>query len=186
MTIKRSYKESVMKTLLLTLAVLLGSSAMADSHYGPGSYGQFERSPSEHRLHQKHKERFVKVAQSRPIYKEVTVYRECPSRLSRHHNRDGAVIGAVVGGLIGNSVPAKHKLPHVIGGAVTGAIVGSAITAHPQRRQRLCQHTEQQLVGYRNIAYWRGQKIIQISDRPLNRIQVRDKRIKREHYASYR
>ena len=65
----------------------------------------------------------------------------------------------------------------MIGGAVAGAIIGSALGSRHERPR--CKYVETKLVGYRNIAYWRGEKIMEISERPLRRIRVGSQR---RHY----
>ncbi len=94
MTIKQVYKEIVMKTLLLALLLLLGSASMASPHKGV-SYGQYELSHGKH-LHKQQKQRFVKVVQSRPVYKEVVIYGECRSHPDLHHRNRGALIGSTI------------------------------------------------------------------------------------------
>ena len=49
------------------------------------------------------------------------------------------------------------------------------------RHSKHCREVEQRLVGYKNIAYWHGKKIVRVSDRPLSVIRVHRKR----HNLSY-
>ncbi|MDA3947326.1 MAG: hypothetical protein PF439_11675 [Helicobacteraceae bacterium] len=172
-----------MKTLLLAVALILSTSAIANgTHNGyQNKNGRYNDVHAVHNIYKKKNRRFVKVAESRPIYKEVITYREChndPHRIERH---EGALIGGIVGGIIGNNLASKHKLPHTIGGAVTGAIIGANLNRHRQRRAQYCEYAEQQLVGYKNIAYWRGKKIVRISDKPLHKIHVDRKKRDNDH-----
>ncbi len=160
-----------MKTSLLTVAILLATSLMAGN--GPqNSYARhdgYNNPLPSHTTHKKRKHRYVKVISSRPLYKEVITYRDCHSHLD---GRKGALIGGVVGGLIGNQISTGHKAAHTVGGAVAGAVIGSVFVERHQRPKRHCKRVERELIGYKNIAYWHGQKIVRISDRPLKRIRI--------------
>lgn len=116
---------------------------------------------------------YVKVVRSVPIYEEVVTYRECRSthRRDRAHTHEGALIGGLIGGIIGSRMDEEHRPGSAIGGAVAGAIIGSAIASSQHKRPR-CKYVETRLNGYRNIAYWQGEKIVEISERPLRRIRV--------------
>ena len=170
-----------MKKLLLA-ALLLGMSAMAHSslNYNHNAQDRYNDVRPSHHMHQKRKQHFVKVVRSKPIYKEVITYRECRPhhKKYRRDGHQGAIIGGVVGGMIGNRVASKHRVQHTIGGAVTGAIIGATLNKHRQRPVKYCEHVERRLVGYKNIAYWHGKKIVRISDRPLRKI-----RIDRKHHG---
>ncbi|MGB6020633.1 MAG: glycine zipper 2TM domain-containing protein [Sulfurimonadaceae bacterium] len=165
-----------MKTLLLAVALLLGTSAMANSshNYYQNDHNRYSEVQPTQKINKKSKHHFVKVLHSRPIYEEVVTYRECRPNHNKHQidGHKGAIIGGVVGGIIGSRVASKHKLPHTIGGAVTGAIIGATLNRHRQRPAPYCEHVEQRLVGYENIAYWGGRKIVRISERPLQRIRI--------------
>lgn len=169
-----------MKTLLLSLLLLLGLSSSAAAQSGPYHHDGYNPSPSGHDRYRHHERRFVKVVKSRPLYEEVVVYEACAPRRSGGLSRQGAVIGAVVGALVGERMGERHKVPHIIGGAVTGGVIGSAIGRRGEPGQRYCKKTERRLVGYKNIAYWHGKKIVEVSRRPLKRIAVGDR------YATYR
>lgn len=175
-----------MKKLLLAVTLLLSTATMAHSshNYSHNDHNRYSEVQPAHNIHKKKNHRLVKVVHSRPIYKEVITYRECrPNR--NEHQIDGhkaAIIGGVVGGIIGNRVSSKHKVPHTIGGAVTGAVIGATLNKHRQREPKYCKHVEQRLVGYKNVAYWHGKKIVSISDRPLRKIRV-DNRGNERRYA---
>ncbi len=168
-----------MKKFIVLLMIILGTSVMA---YGNHSYDyRYDRGYDDgcrdaHRYEKHHvrkKACYVKVVRSKPIYREVVTYREC--RTSRHHynthNHDGALIGGLIGGIIGHNMDTRHRAPSTIGGAVVGAIIGSKLS-HLDGTPPLCKHVETQLVGYKNIAYWHGEKIVRISDEPLRRIRI--------------
>lgn len=52
----------------------------------------------------------------------------------------------------------------------------SIVVNRHHRHSKHCKHVEQRLTGYKNIAYWRGEKIVRFSDRPLRKIRVIYKR----------
>jgi len=142
-----------MKRALLTVLLLLGVSSAAygshsNAHNGHGRYNKVQPS---HVLHRKHKQRFVKVVRSVPIYKEVITYRNCHRDYRRH-------------------------LLHMPKGPVHG------IVNRQHRHSKHCREVEQRLVGYKNIAYWRGKKIVRISKRPLSMIRI-DRRRNNLSYA---
>ncbi len=167
-----------MKPLLIILMILFGSAAMADEY----DYREGYREGYHDARYDIKKPRFVKVVRSKPIYKEVVTYRECrPPARYRHpttHSHEGALIGGLIGGIIGHNLDTDNKGPATVGGAVAGAIIGSKLATGQERHYErpMCKHIETQLVGYKNIAYWRGEKIVKISDRPLRQIRIHPKR----------
>ena len=169
--------KKLLLALLLTATSVLAHNSQHDNHDNHDRYGDVQY---ENRQHNRQKRHFVKVSHSRPIYKKVVTYKECRHSHTQQHN--GAIVGAVVGGLIGNRVASDHKPLHTVGGAVTGAIIGAQLNRHPSRSSKHCKHVEQRLSGYKNIAYWRGEKIVRISDRPLKRIRI-DRKLHGRGYA---
>ena len=53
------------------------------------------------------------------------------------------------------------------------------------RSQHRHPHAKRHAVGYRNITYWRGQKITRISNRPLHKFKVKHQRQHRGHTARH-
>lgn len=137
-----------MKKLLLAVALLLYTSAMASSGQISSGHDRYnDLHPPQH-MHKKGKRHYVKVVHSSPIYKEVITYRECRhTRMDQHR-------GALIGGTLG-----RHRL-------------------HPPK---YCEQVQQRIVGYKNIAYWHGRKIVRISERPLRKILI--ERNERHRYA---
>lgn len=124
------------------------------------------------------KSRFVPVVKSEPIYEEVVTYRRCRVHGSAYpeaYHHQGALIGGLIGGIIGHNLDTHNRGPATVGGAVAGAIIGSHIARNRHSDITQCRHIETQIVGYRNIAYWHGGKIVEISERPLHRIRICDR-----------
>ena len=69
----------------------------------------------------------------------------------------------------------RRHLLHMPKGPVHG------IVNRHHRHSKHCREVEQRLVGYKNIAYWHGKKIVRISERPLSMIRIDRKR----HNLSY-
>ena len=46
-------------------------------------------------------------------------------------------------------------------------------------------HARRHVVAYKNIAYWHGQKITRISDRPLRKFRIHRKRHNRDYVKRY-
>lgn len=119
------------------------------------------------------KVRYVDVVRSKPIYEDVVTYRRCdaPGHYSAVSHHEGALIGGLIGGIVGHHLDTRHRLHTTVGGAVAGAIIGSKLSeTHDAQGQ--CKVVETRLKGYKNIAYWRGEKIVQISEYPLRKIRV--------------
>jgi uncharacterized protein YcfJ len=100
-----------------------------------------------------------------------------------------SVIGGAIGGIIGHQIGrGKGNDAATIGGAVLGTLMGSNIAnaQRPYRPQhyssgyetrRECvtkYHTTQnrEFVGYKNIGYYKGKKIVKYSDQRLSQIPV--------------
>jgi len=131
----------------------------------------------------------IGVTRSVPVYRTVTIrtpYQVCRNRCVRVCP-DGAVpaaavLGAVGGGVLGHQIGNGHgKEAATIGGAVIGALVGSQMVLQNGRsaclRRRVCtthytRRTERRLVRYKNIAWYRGRKIVKYSRRPLRYLYV--------------
>ncbi len=134
----------------------------------------------------------VKVEKSEPVYRTITKrvpYQECwdeevPVSNSGNSGNAGALIGGVAGGVLGHQVgKGGGKTAATIGGAILGTIVGKNLSDNSNsnqveyRKVRRCRtryNESQETIksGYKNIAYYNGQKIIKYSSRPLSNIRV--------------
>ncbi len=152
-----------MKTLIkiAILPLLLGVSLFAGNGYPEGYRDGWHDGRHDRR------EPSVRVVVSEPVYEEVVSYRPC----RRAPSHGGAVVGALIGGIIGHHLDTRHPAHTTIGGAVAGAIIGSKID-DSRRGVPECRYVETVLKGYRNIAYWRGERIEYFSERPMERIPL--------------
>ena len=137
----------------------------------------------------------VRVIKSTPEYRTVTTrtpYQECwdeqvPVSSNNNVGNDnvGALIGGVAGGILGHQVGGgSGKTAATVGGAIIGTLVGKNLSSNNQnyneptyQKQRKCvtkyeERTSEKFVGYKNIANYRGKKIVKYSDRPLHRIRL--------------
>ncbi|WP_457606635.1 glycine zipper 2TM domain-containing protein [Nitratifractor sp.] len=138
-----------------------------------------------------HWQESVPVVKTVPIYRMVTIrtpYEECYTRRMPVVYNNGmdvpvaSLIGAAAGGVIGHQFGRGHgKEAATIGGAVVGALFGSNLAEQNRRvvtrKRRICEthyreHRERRLVRYKNIAWYRGQKIVKWSREPLRRIRL--------------
>jgi len=137
-----------------------------------------------------HWEERVRVTESKPVYRTVTIrtpYEECTTRRIPVYRNDldvpaAAIIGAVTGGVIGHQVGDGHgRDAATVGGAVVGALVGSNIAQQNRQvryeEREVCEtryrrHKERRLVHYKNIAWYRGHRIVKRSKRPLKHITL--------------
>ena len=165
-----------MKTLPFILLFALTTLLCAHDDYRQGYRDGYR--DAEYRTPRIH---YVDVVSSTPIYEEVVTYRSCRrmdhgDAYASHH--EGALIG---GGIVGHHLDTRHPLHTTVGGAVAGAIIGSKLAEAQERHlhTQQCKVVETRLSGYRNIAYWRGKTIVEISDRPLRRIRVHGPRQRR-------
>ncbi len=138
---------------------------------------------------------YVVVSESRPQYQLLSQrepYQECyereraPKRVY-HDNVTGSVIGGAIGGVLGHQVGrGKGKDAATIGGAILGTIVGGNVITneqryrpqrvYPSRQECTTRYRQgprrQELVGYENIAYYKGKRIVKFSSQPLRRIPL--------------
>jgi uncharacterized protein YcfJ len=139
----------------------------------------------------------ARVTHSKPIYKTVTKkipYQECwdeqvPVRRGRYSSNDdylGPLIGGAAGGIIGNQIGGgSGKTVATVGGAILGTIVGSNLSKGDRyydegpryvTKQRCStryhSEDEEKFVGYKNIANYKGKKIVKISQRKLRYIPI--------------
>ena len=117
-----------------------------------------------------------------------------------HYRRDsntngfGTLIGGVAGGILGNQVgKGRGRTIATIGGALIGSLVGnnlsqrgndqgyydngdsySYVTYETKRRcnTRYNESSERKFVGYKNIGFYKGRKIVKYSQTKLNYIPV--------------
>jgi len=151
-----------MKALKIVIILLMISttSLIAHNKHRDGYSNHHKHSKYIKRKHFKRYGHFVKVRKSKPIYREVTRYSDYSN------NHDEVIVGGVVGGIIGNSIGDDDA--STIVGSLIGAVVGLELS-HKHKRRR---YTEKELVGYKNIAFYRGERIVEVADRPLRRIWV--------------
>ncbi len=144
----------------------------------------------------------ARVTHSKPIYKTITKrvpYQECwdeevpvqryeNSRYSDSSNPLGVIIGGVAGGIIGNQVgKGRGKDIATVGGALIGTMVGHNLSKRDHRRRdsyttyetrqrcstRYTENLEEKFVGYKNVARYKGKKIVKVSNRKLKYIPIR-------------
>lgn len=146
-------------------------------------------------FHTTHK---IRVVSATPIYKTVVKeipYTRCYDKPVRHyetystntHNGTlGTLIGGVAGGILGHQVGGgSGKTVATIGGAIVGTMVGHNLSNQrayrPAREyithQEVCtteyqRRYSKQFVGYKNIAYYKGRKIVKISPRKQHYIRI--------------
>ena len=141
---------------------------------------------------------YVSVSSSTPQYENISSqipYQDCstqrvlssPSNSRRSSDMAAAsVLGGAIGGVIGHQIgKGKGNDIATIGGAILGTMVGAnAVQDHSvysQPRYSTKQNcvtkyrqgqTQRRLNGYRNIGYYKGQKIVKYSDMRLSSIPV--------------
>jgi uncharacterized protein YcfJ len=132
----------------------------------------------------------VRVVKSRPVYKTVTIRtpsEECwDEEVPVYDNGDGtlgAVIGGTAGGILGHQVGrGGGRTAATVGGAIIGTLVGKNLSDQNRRgpsyrTRRRCktdyvEREENRFVGYKNIAHYKGHKLVKYSDEPLRFIDV--------------
>lgn len=142
-----------MKTVLLAVSLLLAASAMASGAHNNEEHQRYTEHNVKtiHPRYKKQERHFARVISSRPIYKNVTTYRTCPP-----HAKPMFVNGG------------QHL---TLSSSVPGAVVYAAF-GKPHQREQHCKKVVKRFVGYKNVAYWHGRKIVEISQRPLKRVRV--------------
>jgi len=132
----------------------------------------------------------VRVERSKPVFRNVTIrtpYQACwDQRVPVYRNEmdvpAAALIGGVAGGVLGHQIGrGKGREAATMGGAVVGALMGADIAQRHRRinyrKRRLCEtrydeHRERRLVHYKNIAWYKGHRIVKLSRHPLRRIHL--------------
>lgn len=145
---------------------------------------------------------YIKVDRSKAMHKKVTKrvpYQECwdeqvpvRNRYKRHSSYDntvGSLIGGVAGGILGHQVGGgSGKTAATVGGAIIGTLVGHNLSNRDRdyrqnrdvvtyKTQRQCvtrykESTKKKFIGFKNIGWYKGEKIVKVSDRKLRRIPV--------------
>ena len=140
----------------------------------------------------------VMVVRSKPIYANITKrvpYQECWNEqvpVRRYYNSDansniGALIGGITGGIIGHQVGGGGgKIAATVGGAIIGTLVGNNLSRRNTRSYTSGYRTQRRcvtkyndtytraIIRYKNIAYFKGQKIVKFSNRALRFIRIRE------------
>lgn len=132
----------------------------------------------------------VDVISSEPIYKTITTrtpYQECWDEEVSHRGGTkespiGALIGGIAGGILGNQVGGgSGKTAATVGGAIVGTLVGKNLSEKDQypssSMQRRCvtkyqEQSSEKLVGYKNIANYKGKTITKYTKTPQDKIHV--------------
>jgi len=140
---------------------------------------------------------YAQVVSSTPSYENVITrvpHQECYDEQvpvtyydGGYRNDSGAaIVGGVIGGVLGHQIGGGHgKDAATIGGAILGTFVGQNAAQANQRvyqssnyeTRRRCttkytERTERKFMGYKNVAYYKGHKIVKYSDRALSSIPV--------------
>ncbi len=137
----------------------------------------------------------VKVTSSIPEYQvviEKTPYEECWSErvpvryMDKEYDNDigGSIVGGIIGGVLGHQIgEGKGKDAATIGGAIIGSIIGGDSDhdhgyKQSYQTQRKCvtkykKSRTREFMGYKNVAYYKGHKIVKYSDTPLDFISLR-------------
>ena len=126
-------------------------------------------------------EESVRVTRSKPVYRTETVrepYQVCrDERVPVYRDRvappAAALIGGVAGGVIGHQFgKGRGRDAATIGGVVLGALAGANLARQNRqvsyRTRRVCDtryktRRVRRLVHYKNIAWYRGHKIVKYS-----------------------
>ena len=138
----------------------------------------------------------VRVIKSEPVHRTVTTrtpYQECWDEQVQVQSGGsmssdgtvGGVIGGAAGGIIGHQVgKGKGNTAATIGGAIIGTLIGKNLgesnsrppqdTYQTERRcvTRYKEEMSEKLVGYKNIANYKGYTITKFSDQPLETIHI--------------
>jgi len=139
---------------------------------------------------------YVSVRSATPEYETTSQsvpYQECydervpvESLNNGNNNIAGSVIGGAIGGVLGHQIGrGKGKDAATIGGAILGTIVGgdtlgaNQAYAQPQyQTRRKCVTKYRQgvrqrtFVGYKNVGYYKGKKIVKYSQEKLSSIPI--------------
>ncbi len=108
----------------------------------------------------------------------------------RNDNTAAAVLGGVAGGVLGHQIgKGRGKDVATIGGAILGTIAGGNMasenrydtaqrvphTRYETKRHCTTKYDEKRVrnfIGYKNVGYYKGKKIVKYSDRKLRNIPI--------------
>jgi len=174
-------------TLGFTALILTAFTANADS-FTTTHYVKVEKSKPKYEniIHRTpHEERWVKRVPVRR-YKHI---RNQHRRYNSRYDGFGTLIGGVAGGILGNQVGrGRGRAIATIGGALIGSLVGNSLARRNyndnsysyttwRTNRRWAKHhnriKRRRFVGYKNIGFYRGHKIVSYSQRRLNYIPLR-------------
>ncbi len=133
----------------------------------------------------------AKVIRTTPVYKTVTKktpYEECWDEKIKIVQQQsstgiGKLLGGITGGILGNQVGGGNgKTVATIGGAIVGTVVGGNLSQKNQSNShyetvkkcitKYTSEIEDRLIGYNNIAKYKGQKIEKFAEKKLTLIQI--------------
>jgi len=133
----------------------------------------------------------AKVIRTSPVYKTTTTktpYEQCWDEKvqvvqEQSSSGIGKLLGGITGGILGNQIGGGNgKTVATIGGAIVGTVVGDNLSQNKQTgsyyetvRKCVTNYTSQiedRLIGYNNIANYKGQKIEKFSEKKLTMIPI--------------
>jgi len=135
-------------------------------------------------------EESVRVTRSKPVYRMETIrepYQVCrdekvPVSENNYAVPVAVIAGSVTGGVLGHQIgKGRGQDAATVGGVLLGAVAGANLVQQNRqityRTRRVCEtryktRQERRLVHYKNIAWYRGHKIVKHSSRPLKRIRL--------------
>lgn len=145
---------------------------------------------------------YVKVVKSDAVFQNVMQkipHQECHYEdvlVRRHFSQPkedysglGVVLGGIAGGVLGHQIGGgSGKALSTVTGTVLGGVLGGSIANQPSsshqntpnssyKREKVCKTTyiqvmQNTLVGYNNIGYYNGQKIVKFSPTRLENIAI--------------
>jgi uncharacterized protein YcfJ len=142
---------------------------------------------------------YVRVSHSNPSYENVITkvpHKECYDQRVpvtsynnsyTHDDTGSAILGGIVGGILGHQIGGgRGKDLATAGGAILGTFVGQnaaranahqyqSVSSYETKRRcstRYSERRERKFMGYKNVAYYKGHKIVKYSDNPLSTIPV--------------
>ncbi len=141
----------------------------------------------------------VNVSNATPSYENVITrvpHQECydesvpvtyQSGGYQQSDTGAAIVGGILGGVLGHQIGGgRGKDVATVGGAILGTFVGQnaarnnrqtyqSTSSYETRRRcvtKYSERSERKFMGYKNVAYYKGRKIVKYSDRKLSTIPV--------------
>ena len=121
----------------------------------------------------------------------VTYYTQSQTLYRNDNSPAAAVIGGIAGGVLGHQIgKGRGKDVATVSGAILGTLAGQTMASQNQHSlinhkvphtryetKRHCTTTYNEkrvrnFIGFKNIGYYKGKKIVKYSDRKLSRIPV--------------